>query len=303
MDKIEYINLNETARLLGISRNTLHKWISDGVVRAVKIGRDYRIDKNYIKSLIGWSSLADSQKILDEYSHEIRQQLLINKQQLTELRLQNSTNTDIINLRQMSSIVMTRMWKIMSKKAGVTKRDMDMITMAIGGFSSNYIADKMQLSATTVQNTIRNGLKIMESFSFRLDHYEELENLQNQNESLTHENDLLKQNIYSLIDEINQNKGCQLMDTSPQQKEILMKRIDATELPPRVVHAMTKCNVKNVLELVQKTKKELMSIQNLGAKSINQIQKFLELNNLSLNMSIIMDPDTKTLKIYHNHNA
>lgn len=45
------LNVSETAEFLGIGRNKTYKLISDGILPAVKIGRQFRIP---IKSLEDW---------------------------------------------------------------------------------------------------------------------------------------------------------------------------------------------------------------------------------------------------------
>lgn len=301
MDKSEYINLTEAALLLGISRATVQKWIKEGVIRTVKIGREHRIERKYLENLSGWESLADTQKKLDGYIEEIKRQTILHKKQLSELKLLHSNNSEIINLRQMSSIIMVRMWKILSRETDVTEQEVEMITMALGGCSSSFIANKMLMSSTSVQCAIRKGLRKMESFNVQLNHLEKLKNLQEQNERLTHENDVLKQNINSLIKE--KIDSTRLVEATPEQYDALMKKITETGLSARVVHAMKRCQVKTVMELARMTNKDLLSIPNLGKKSIIDIKAFLEQNHLTLGMLLVVDPDLKTLKINLNNKA
>jgi len=59
--KNDYITIPELAKILGLSRIAIFKRVKKGVIKAVKIGRNYAIPRAYIDSILG-KTLGDSDK-------------------------------------------------------------------------------------------------------------------------------------------------------------------------------------------------------------------------------------------------
>lgn len=51
--KKQFFSTTEVAELLGISRVAVFKKIKKGEIKAVKIGRNYAIDKKYLPQILG----------------------------------------------------------------------------------------------------------------------------------------------------------------------------------------------------------------------------------------------------------
>ena len=59
--KNDYITIPELAKILGLSRIAVFKKVKKGVIKAVKIGRNYAIPRAYVDSILG-NTLGDSSK-------------------------------------------------------------------------------------------------------------------------------------------------------------------------------------------------------------------------------------------------
>lgn len=59
--KNDYITIPELAKILGLSRIAIFKKVKKGVIKAVKIGRNYAIPRAYVDSILG-KTLGDSDK-------------------------------------------------------------------------------------------------------------------------------------------------------------------------------------------------------------------------------------------------
>ncbi|MFH1509222.1 MAG: helix-turn-helix domain-containing protein [bacterium] len=78
--KNQFISTNELAKLLGVSRITIFNRIKKGDIKAIKIGRNYVIDRNDIKDLPAVkeesfkNDLVDRavKKTVDEYGETLR---------------------------------------------------------------------------------------------------------------------------------------------------------------------------------------------------------------------------------------
>lgn len=65
-------------------------------------------------------------------------------------------------------------------------------------------------------------------------------------------------------------------------EEILNQPLDVLELSPRALNGLKRAEIKTIGELVSKTEEDLMSIKNLGEKSIEEIKQKLSDIGLSL---------------------
>lgn len=61
MENKQYLSTIELAKLLGISRIAVFKKIKTGKIKAIKVGRNYIIDKKEIANILG-TSLSDKDK-------------------------------------------------------------------------------------------------------------------------------------------------------------------------------------------------------------------------------------------------
>ncbi len=65
----QYITIPEIAKILGLSRITVFKKVKKGEIKAIKIGRNYAIQKKFIDELLG-KTLKETEK--DEIDSAVR---------------------------------------------------------------------------------------------------------------------------------------------------------------------------------------------------------------------------------------
>ena len=63
--KNDYITIPELAKILGLSRIAVFKKVKKGVIKAVKIGRNYAIPRAYVDSILGNTLGASNKKEID----------------------------------------------------------------------------------------------------------------------------------------------------------------------------------------------------------------------------------------------
>ncbi|MCD6539724.1 MAG: helix-turn-helix domain-containing protein [Candidatus Omnitrophica bacterium] len=51
--EVEYITIPQLAQILGVSRIAVYKKVKKGKIKAIKIGRNYLIPKEYILRILG----------------------------------------------------------------------------------------------------------------------------------------------------------------------------------------------------------------------------------------------------------
>ena len=65
MKKGEYITIPELARILGISRIAVYKKVKKGLIKAMKIGRNYAIPKKYLVNILGKALKEEDKREID----------------------------------------------------------------------------------------------------------------------------------------------------------------------------------------------------------------------------------------------
>ncbi len=65
MKKDEYITIPQLAKFLGLSRIAVYKKVKKGQIKAIKIGRNYAISKEYISVILGKNVSEKAKKEID----------------------------------------------------------------------------------------------------------------------------------------------------------------------------------------------------------------------------------------------
>lgn len=52
MNEEKFLNLNEVAERLRVTRQSVYNWVHSGKLKAVKIGREYRVSEAEVKRLL-----------------------------------------------------------------------------------------------------------------------------------------------------------------------------------------------------------------------------------------------------------
>ena len=84
--------------------------------------------------------------------------------------------------------------------------------------------------------------------------------------------------LWNVPEDITEEELEEVEDTEALKKEKLA--VDDLPLPTRTVNALKKADIDNLSELAEKTEEELLDIKNIGKKSIEEISKLLEEENL-----------------------
>jgi excisionase family DNA binding protein len=61
VEENDYLTIPQLAEILGISRIAIYKKVKKGQIKAIRIGRNYAISRNYIAEILG-DSLSEAQK-------------------------------------------------------------------------------------------------------------------------------------------------------------------------------------------------------------------------------------------------
>ncbi|MFQ6036766.1 MAG: helix-turn-helix transcriptional regulator [Sedimentisphaerales bacterium] len=66
MKKGEFITIPQLAKILGISRIAAYRKVKNGQIKAVRIGRNFAIDRKYILNILGKTLSQEDKKQIDD---------------------------------------------------------------------------------------------------------------------------------------------------------------------------------------------------------------------------------------------
>ncbi len=66
MKKGEYITIPQLANILGLSRVAVYKKVKKGQIKAVRIGRNFAIDRKYVLNILGRALGQEDKRQIDD---------------------------------------------------------------------------------------------------------------------------------------------------------------------------------------------------------------------------------------------
>ena len=289
------MNMTEAAKKLGVSKDTIQRWMDKGLLKTTQITECPDLAQICHEEMAAYVTFAELQKDLDECRRELKNEVAKTKRQIADLKLLHSVNAEIQQLNKMTATIMTRMWRLLSLRMNISEQNAQMVEMALQGCSSSYIANKMEQEPSAVQLAIKEALAQLDTVAVECDLMTRIDTLERQNKKLMEQNDVLTQNVETL------KKNCSvktaLHEVTEEQKRVLMTNIMDTGLPFRVIHAMTLLKVNRVIDLVRLSKRDIRHTKNMGEKSMEVIINFLGTHGLRLGTYVYVDAETKAIKL------
>jgi excisionase family DNA binding protein len=71
MEQRKYMSVPQLAKILGVSRVTVYKWVKAGVIPATKVGKTYVITDKTINEILGKSVSPGAKRQIDEAVHRV----------------------------------------------------------------------------------------------------------------------------------------------------------------------------------------------------------------------------------------
>ena len=78
------------------------------------------------------------------------------------------------------------------------------------------------------------------------------------------------------------NKPTVVEKAEAQRDKVLEMTIEELDLSVRSFNCLKRANINTVEDLISKTEDEMMKVRNMGKKSLDEVQKKLEMMGLSL---------------------
>lgn len=274
MKTITFVTVSEAAELVGVSNETIRSLCKAGTLSYQKRGQLYypcKEDVNRYADTV--SKIHSIRKDIERYASQLdkeKEALSLAcdemKAYLEEIKMSPSRLDRILELTQ----AILQQYDMFPPE-DLSKRELQLLFMMFRGDSPLQAGKRLQLT----------GMRVRQIWEKVLSKIEVVQNEINRRDKEIEE---LRETILRMQKE-HEKKKYELLPKDLQDKaDLLLMPISALNLSVRAIQGLSIANISTVLELVQSKRSDIRSIRNFGAKSIREIDQWLNANNLSFEM-------------------
>jgi len=274
MKTITFVTVSEAAELVGVSSETIRSLCKAGTLSYQKRGQLYYPCKEDVNRYADTVSKVHSiRRDIERYASQLdkeKEALSLAcdemKTYLEEMKMSPSRLDRILELTQ----AILQQYDMFPPE-DLSKRELQLLFMMFRGDSPLQAGKQLQLT----------GMRVRQIWEKVLSKIEVVQNEINRRDKEIEE---LRETILRMQKE-HEKKKYELLPKDLQDKaDLLLKPISVLNLSVRAIQGLSIANISTVLELVQSKRSDIRSIRNFGAKSIKEIDRWLNANNLSFEM-------------------
>ncbi len=279
-DQRKMVSRTEAALTLGVTPQTISNYIDRGIITGTKCGTHTYVFKESLENAFNESRDADAAK------KEFEAQKASYDLQKAKFMEMSSQLMEDINL-------MRKTWGMRhefveaicgicgasdtEKNPDFTRRTADIIMSWVEGNDYSYIAEANGMTCERVRQLIRQGLHRLPKWKNYVEIIRENHKLKTRNAQLEYEHDMLASENDDLRQRLNLNTSD--IDVNP----LLTKSILDVGLSRRATNCLRSASIGTVYDLTRMTPEKVLSMNQMGKKTLQEINEFLENNGLSLN--------------------
>lgn len=289
----------EAARWFGVEEQTISNWIKNGILTGRKIGRLVFVDKETV------TCHSDTLQELKQTEERLQRKLLGAKEREESLdkRIEDIAKAETSVPTAMPQWMVKELFRAIINTAGydvLTSPEWQVLSDINDGLSISQTCDKNWISREVAMKRIKSAfskIQAMKSFS---EVRKECKELQKNNQILENMVEFLNKELKVARDTIEANEAkreaielsyqnlppiYQGEDGIARLREVLTWKIFDTTLSTRIINALLP-EIRTIGDIVIHEKRFFEGYRNLGKKSINDLEEFLELQDLSFGMDI-----------------
>ena len=275
MNTITFISVSEAANIAGVSNETIRSLCKAGTIRYQKRAQLYYPCKEDINRYVDSISKVHSiRKDIERYASQldkdkevISQACAETKAYLEEMKISPYRLDRILEIAQ----ALLQQYETYPPD-DLSKRELQLLFLMFKGDSVQQASEQLQLTSMRVRQIWEKVLA-------------KIEVVQNEITRRDKEIESLRGTILQMEKE-REKKKYELLPKELQDKaDLLLKPISALNFSVRSIQGLATANISTVLELVQSKRSDIRSIRNFGAKSIKEIDQWLNEHNLSFEMT------------------
>lgn len=288
----------EAARWFGVEEQTISNWIKSGILTGRKIGSLVFVDKETV------TCHSDTLQELKQTEERLQRKLLEAKEREESLdkRIEDIAKAETSVPTAMPQWMVKELFRAIINTAGydvLTSPEWQVLSDINDGLSISQTCDKNSISREVAMKRIRSAFRKIQAMKSFSEVRKECKELQKNNQILENMVDFLNKELKVARETIEAKREAielsyqnlppiyQGEDGIARLSEVLTKNIFDCSLSSRIVNAL-RCmdEIRTIGDIVIHEKRFFEGYRNLGKKSINDLEEFLELRDLSFGMDI-----------------
>lgn len=288
----------EAARWFGVEEQTISNWIKSGILTGRKIGSLVFVDKETV------TCHSDTLQELKQTEERLQRKLLEAKEREESLdkRIEDIAKAETSVPTAMPQWMVKELFRAIINTAGydvLTSPEWQVLSDINDGLSISQTCDKNRISREVAMKRIRSAFRKIQAMKSFSEVRKECKELQKNNQILENMVDFLNKELKVARETIEAKREAielsyqnlppiyQGEDGIARLSEVLTKNIFDCSLSSRIVNAL-RCmdEIRTIGDIVIHEKRFFEGYRNLGKKSINDLEEFLELRDLSFGMDI-----------------
>lgn len=272
------ISIQEAAKLLGITPQSVRNWINSGYIKGHKVGDHLVVNRETIEQYFdSLKDLAHLEKSVHDKTEQLREENLKLDNEIIDI-LESRDKLEGARrglFRWIAQYATMSSFGLFTEKQQTVYREM----MSMG--DSEYVAKKLGITRSRVIDIFLNCLKIIaQTINLKKDK-EKWEKLEKENQQLKFLTATLRQELEDLKD----SKPVEPKKFKTEE-ELLNDKLNTSiynfAFSIRAIHVLEGVGCKTLGDVKNLQKGDLRNIPNCGLKTIKDIEEVLEANGLSL---------------------
>jgi len=272
------ISIQEAAKLLGITPQSVRNWINCGYIKGHKVGDHLVVNRETIEQYFdSLKDLAHLEKSVHDKTEQLREENLKLDNEIIDI-LESRDKLEGARrglFRWIAQYATMSSFGLFTEKQQTVYREM----MSMG--DSEHVAKKLGITRSRVIDIFLNCLKIIaQTINLKKDK-EKWEKLEKENQQLKFLTATLRQELEDLKD----SKPVEPKKFKTEE-ELLNDKLNASiynfAFSIRAIHVLEGVGCKTLGDVKNLQKGDLRNIPNCGLKTIKDIEEVLEANGLSL---------------------
>ena len=288
----------EAARWFGVDEQTISNWIKSGILTGRKIGGLVFVDKETV------TCHSDTLQQLKQTEERLQSKLLEAKEREKSLdkRIEDIAKAETSVPTAMPQWMVKELFRAIINTAGydvLTSPEWQVLSDINDGLSISQTCDKNWISREVAMKRIRSAFRKIQAMKSFSEVRKECKKLQESNQILENMVDFLNKELKVARETIESKREAielsyqnlppiyQGEDGIARLSKVLTQNILDCSLSTRIVNAL-RCmdEIRTIGDIVIHEKRFFEGYRNLGKKSINDLEEFLELRDLSFGMDI-----------------
>ena len=287
----------EAARWFGVEEQTISNWIKSGILTGRKIGSLVFVDKETV------TCHHDTLQELKQTEERLQRKLQEAKEREESLdkRIEDIAKAETSVPTAMPQWMVKELFRAIINTAGydvLTSPEWQVLSDINDGLSISQTCDKNWISREVAMKRIRSAFRKIQTMKSFSEVRKECKELQESNQILENMVDFLNKELKVARETIEAKREAielsyqnlppiyQGEDGIARLSKVLTQNILDCSLSTRIVNALRCMDIITIGDIVIHEKRSFEGYRNLGKKSINDLEEFLELQDLSFGMDI-----------------